>query len=197
MGNLCSLHTCPTHNCTCPNVSVEHCKQGATRRNPRVTCYIHHCGFWKLNISGLLRFFNWNLFRRAYMCKIAGTSLFRTSHTVRFFCDLNFSCSTSQMFLSHNQGSYASWKPLNFKSPFSRPWKSLKFSFVHFGPWILIEEHWLRIIVTFTVLFITEGNFLISTHKGIFIKMVAVRKKGPLLSEYCYSLFGTFRKSNK
>ena len=32
-------------------------------------------------------------------------------------------------------------------------------------------------MVTITVLFITEGNSLISTHKRIFIKMVAIRKK--------------------
>ena len=39
------------------------------------------------------------------------------------------------MRLTYTQGSYASWKPLNFKSPFSRPLRPLKFSFVHFGPW--------------------------------------------------------------
>ena len=61
------------------------------------------------------------------------------------------------------------WKPLNFKRPFSRlAWKSLKFSFVRFGPfespWSLIEEHLIRSIVTIFVLFITEGYSLISAH---------------------------------
>ena len=42
-----------------------------------------------------------------------------------------------------------------------------------------------------------EGNSLLSTHKQIFIKMVVIKKKGPLLSEYFYSLFGTCVKSNK
>ena len=70
------------------------------------------------------------------------------------------------MRLTYTQGSYASWKPLNFKRPFSRlAWKSLKFSFVRFGPfespWSLIEEHLIRSIVTIIVLFITEGYSLI------------------------------------
>ena len=96
------------------------------------------------------------------------------------------------------------WKPLNFKRPFSRPaWKSLKFSFVRFGPfespWSLIEEHLIRSIVTIIVLFITEGYSLISAHAqtSFHKKMVAVRKKGPLLSEYFYSLCRTCVKSNK
>ena len=42
-----------------------------------------------------------------------------------------------------------------------------------------------------------EGNSLMSTHKQIFIKMVASKKKGPGLSEYFYSLFGTCVKSKK
>ena len=47
------------------------------------------------------------------------------------------------------------------------------------------------------VLFVSEGNSLISTHKQIFIKMVVIKKKGPLLLEYFYSLFGTWVKSKK
>ena len=42
-----------------------------------------------------------------------------------------------------------------------------------------------------------EGNSLMNTHKEIFIKMVASKKKGPWLSEYFYSLFGTCVKSKK
>ena len=62
------------------------------------------------------------------------------------------------------QGLYSSWISL-VKSPFSSPWKSLKFSFVHFeSPWILIEEHFFDKH--------SQTNF----HK----KMVAVKKKDPL-----------------
>ena len=52
-------------------------------------------------------------------------------------------------------------------------------------------------MVNIFVLFNTKaGNSLISTHKRIFIKMFAIKNKGPLLSEYLkYSLFGTCVKS--
>ena len=50
----------------------------------------------------------------------------------------------------------------------------------------------IRSIVTIIVLFVMEGNSLISTHKQIFIK-----KWLPFLSEYFYSLFGTCVESNK
>ena len=77
------------------------------------------------------------------------------------------------------QGSYASSKPLNFKSPFSRPCKSLKFSFVHFGPWkslnfILIEEHLIRSIGSIIVLFITEGKH---SQTNFHKKWLPLRKK--------------------
>ena len=77
------------------------------------------------------------------------------------------------------------------------PWNSLSFSLVLESPWILMENILIRSIVTIIVLLVMEGNSLISTHKQIFIKMVVIKKKGPLLSEYFYSLFGTCVKSNK
>ena len=42
-----------------------------------------------------------------------------------------------------------------------------------------MEEHLIRSIVTIIVSFVMEGNSLMSTHKEIFIKMVASKKKGP------------------
>ena len=151
-------------------------------RSAQPASYPLHCTYTIVDFENWMFLVCWGSWTEIFSVGLVWAKLLechwvRTLHTVWFSCDLSFSCSTSQMFLSRNQGSYASWKPLNFKSPFSRPSKSLKFSFVHFGPWILIEEHWLRIIVTITVLFITEGNSLISTHKGIFIKMDAIRKK--------------------
>ena len=40
-----------------------------------------------------------------------------------------------------------------------------------------MKEHLIRSIVTIIVSFVTEGNSLMSTHKEIFIKMVASKKK--------------------
>ena len=48
-------------------------------------------------------------------------------------------------------------------------WNSLSFILVLESPWILLEEHLIRNVVTIIVLFITEGNSLTSTHKRIFI----------------------------
>ena len=39
------------------------------------------------------------------------------------------------------QGLYASWKPLNFRSLISRPWKYLNFVF---GPWKSLIFYWAR-----------------------------------------------------
>ena len=92
------------------------------------------------------------------------------------------------------------WKPLNLKSPFSRPWKSLNCSFIHFGPSTTLNFNW----GTFKPpknfgKYQFEANRIKSAlrkwkssidsqtnfHKDPW-KMVALKNKSPLLSEYIY-----------
>ena len=42
------------------------------------------------------------------------------------------------------QGSYASWKPLNFSNPISRPWKYLNFVNINLSPWKFLNSHWMN-----------------------------------------------------
>ena len=42
---------------------------------------------------------------------------------------------------NETQGSYASWKPLNFRGPILRPWKILEIGFLVFkNPWLFAEK---------------------------------------------------------
>ena len=85
---------------------------------------------------------------------------------------------------------------------FSRPWKFLKFSFIHFGPWKSLKFNWR----TFWNLQKTLTNASFEANRiGIEsdidsqmkMEMVDFKNKNLLLSEYIHSLFGTFVQSNK
>ena len=66
----------------------------------------------------------WNIWECFFFC-------FMTSHKYQKTSAIHM---LMELWYNLLQDLYASWKPWNFWSRCTRPWKSLKFSFIHFGP---------------------------------------------------------------